>query len=191
MTVTIGRTMGPPFSFPVRRGPRPRAPLRDGDDSCIYIQMRPPLDPAALQAISAECACFNLRRAARAVTQEYDQALLPLGLRATQVTVLVAIARAPGAPAGRLAEALGMDKTTLSRNLTPLRRAKLIAPSAGADRRTRGMALTAKGTELLGRAIPLWEGAQDQVIQRVGTKGWASLRRDLASLTTSPSDRTV
>lgn len=141
------------------------------------------LDPAALRAITTECACFNLRRAARAITQEYDKVLAPLDLRATQLTLLVAIARYPGAPAGRLAEGLGMDKTTLSRNLTPLLRAKLVAPSAGEDRRTRGMALTHAGTELLARAIPRWEAAHTKVVQRVGVKGWASLRRDLAALT--------
>lgn len=163
--------------------------LRDRGYSCIYNDMSPSLDPAALRAMTTECACFNLRRAARAITQEYDRAVAPLGLRATQVTLLVAVAQANGVPAGRLADFLGMDKTTLSRNLAPLRRAKLVAPATGEDRRTRGMALTPKGVELLARAIPVWEGAQHRMLQRIGTKGWASLRQDLAALTASPSDQ--
>lgn len=160
-------------------------------NSCIYIYMTTPLDDATMRAISTDCVCFNLRRTTRAITQLYDQTLAGTGLRVTQVTLLVAVERAKGAPAGKLAEFLGMDKTTLSRNLAPLRRAKLVELRAGDDRRTRSLALTAKGIAALARAVPLWQKAQRSVIQQVGGEGWATLRRDLERLTTLTMDGIV
>ena len=80
-------------------------------------------DPAAIEAIATLCACRNVRRAARAVTGLYDRILAPTGLRATQVTLLVALEKAGPIPFTRLAGVLGMDRTTLTRNLEPLRRA--------------------------------------------------------------------
>ena len=67
----------------------------------------------------AACACANLRKAARVVTQAYDKALKPTGLRATQFTVIATLATEGDAPLTRLAEALVMDRTTLTRNLKP------------------------------------------------------------------------
>ena len=146
------------------------------------------LDQELLQAVSTECACFNLRRTTRAITQLYDQALAGSGLRATQVILLVALARAGGVPASRLTMILGMDKTTLSRNLLPLRRAKLIEDRAGADRRIKFIALTAKGTAALSRALPVWEGTQRRITTRLGAEQWTALRHDLERLTTIAKD---
>ncbi len=66
------------------------------------------------------CTCANLRKAARAVTQVYDQALRPTGLKATQFTMLATLSNRGDLPLSRLAEALVMDRTTLTRNLKPL-----------------------------------------------------------------------
>jgi DNA-binding transcriptional ArsR family regulator len=102
-------------------------------------------DPATLAEISTHCACFNLRRAARAVTQLYDHTLAPSGLRATQVTLLVALAKAGPVPFTRLASALGMDRTTLTRNLAPLERDGFVTQSPGADRRVKLVRITDAG----------------------------------------------
>ncbi|HJX86773.1 MAG TPA: MarR family winged helix-turn-helix transcriptional regulator, partial [Gemmatimonadales bacterium] len=83
------------------------------------------LDQQALLAMSTDCACFNVRKAARALTAFYDQVMAPTGLRATQGTLLVALARAGDIPVTRLAGILGMDRTTLTRNLEPLERDRL------------------------------------------------------------------
>ena len=77
---------------------------------CIYTYMPCSPDPV-IAAIATECACLNVRRTARAVTQLYDRTFAPLGLRATQVTLLVALERAGPVPFSRLAEALGFQTT--------------------------------------------------------------------------------
>jgi DNA-binding MarR family transcriptional regulator len=147
--------------------------------------MSPSLDKATLLAISTECACFNLRRASRAVTQLYDQTLGESGLRATQVSLLVALARAGAIPSSRLAEILGMDPTTLSRNLAPLRRAKLLTFTVGRpDRRVKLVALSANGEKTLAAAIPHWKAAQRRLTEALGLGNWTALRQELGRITT-------
>src|SRR6266851_5975842 len=68
------------------------------------------------------CACANLRRADRVVTQFYDAVLGPSGMRITQFTLLQALHHAPGISQKQLAELLEIDSTTLTRTLAPLRR---------------------------------------------------------------------
>ncbi len=138
---------------------------------------------ARLRTIGRDCTCHNLRKATRAVTQYYDSILQPSGLRATQVAVLTAAAIAGPAPIGRLAEQLGMDRTTLTRNLAPLEKSGLIcsgddATSSG-DRRARLVEITATGRKALARAMPLWEQAQSSLIGRLGTQRWRELLRHL------------
>src|SRR5215468_6052077 len=77
-----------------------------------------PIDSKAVQF----CACFNLRKTTRAITQFYNAILQPSGLLATQFTLLAILARDHPTPISALADALGMDRTTLSRNLKPLQR---------------------------------------------------------------------
>ena len=136
-------------------------------------------DPRVAQAAAA-CTCAKLRMAARAVTQAYDAALAPSGLRATQFTVLVALGHIGRAPLSRLAEALVMDRTTLSRNLRPLERDGLIATGlVDDDRRVREIRLTAKGRKALEKALPLWEKAQKRMREGLGHKRWQGLSDDL------------
>lgn len=137
---------------------------------------------AALEEISLRCACFNVRRAARAVTQLYDHALAPSGLRATQLTLLVALSRAGSIPFTRLAGVLGMDRTTLTRNLVPLERDGLVAQRPGADRRVKLVALTGKGSKALAAAIPLWRQAQEQITAGIGLERWEILRQDIQQI---------
>ena len=127
---------------------------------CIYTYMPSRAADSVIAAIATECACLNVRRTARAVTQLYDRTFAPLGLRATQVTLLVALERAGPVPFTRLADALGMDRTTLTRNLAPLQRQRLVSLRPGPDRRVRLAALTDKGRASLAAAVPLWEEAQ-------------------------------
>ena len=144
--------------------------------------MTTPLDPATLVAMSTECACFNVRKAARALTAHYDRVLAPTGLRATQGTLLVALARAGSIPVSRLAGILGMDRTTLTRNLEPLRRARLVAVRPGPDRRVKLAGLTEAGRKALAEAMPLWREAQRQVVEGAGAGRWDALRRELGRI---------
>src|ERR1700733_15531166 len=89
------------------------------------------------------CACANLRRADRVVTQFYDAALRPGGLHVTQFTLLQALYHAPEISQKQLAELLAIDSTTLTRTLAPLRRKGWLHSEAGADRRELRLSLTA------------------------------------------------
>jgi DNA-binding MarR family transcriptional regulator len=144
----------------------------------------PPLPPAAARArrVAWSCACFNARRAARAVTDYYDRALRPSGVTATQVSLLGAIAMTGPAPIQRLAETLDLDHTTLTRNLKLLDAAGWIAVRPGADRRERMIALSPAGESVLAGALPYWQAAQRRVQERFGPDRWRRLLDDLAEL---------
>ncbi len=125
------------------------------------------------------CTCFGLRKAARAVTQIYDRALKPSGLRATQFSLLFAAERSGPRAIGELAELLVMDRTTLTRNLKPLLDRGLLESVAGADRRRRPVAITAKGRAALARALPYWREAQARLAGSLGRSRWWRLLGDL------------
>ena len=137
---------------------------------------------AQLAEIAETCACLNARKAARAVTQLYDEVLQPSGLRATQFTLLVAIALAGEAPVTRLADALVMDRTTLTRNLALLERQGLVGIAPGTDQRTRMVTLTNQGRDALAKALPLWEQAQKRVVSGLGRNRWKTLLADLSDV---------
>ena len=125
------------------------------------------------------CACFNLRKAARAVTQLYDEVLAPSGLRGTQFSVLAVIAAAGSATMTELADTLVMDRTTLTRNLKPLLGRGLVERGEGEDRRQRPIAITAAGREALDQALPLWEKAQARIAGGLGAARWKGMVGDL------------
>lgn len=128
----------------------------------------------------ANCTCFNLRKAARAVTQNFDKAMRPSGLRATQFALLSMIAKMGPVGIKDLAKALVMDRTTLGRNLTVLQGRKLLDIGEGTDRRYRPISITNLGQEALDLALPLWEKAQTRMADRLGHDRWAQLHDDLA-----------
>lgn len=125
----------------------------------------------AARSITAECLCFRSRRLARLITRVYDEALRPLGLEGPQLTLLnaVAIGETKNAPMRVLADALGMEISTLSRNLKPLEgRGAVLIDRLPGDRRVRVAKLTAKGRALLEQAWPLWRKASNEL------QGWLS-----------------
>lgn len=136
-------------------------------------------DAAAI--IAEECLCFRARRVSRVLTRLYDEELRPLGLQATQLTVLAAIANmedVDGAAMSRMAAVLAMDLTTLSRNLRPLGKGGLVRiERATNDRRVRVARLTPAGRELLVRAAPAWRAVQDRVVAALGPELAEVLRR--------------
>ena len=141
------------------------------------------LDQETLLAMSTDCACFNVRKAARALTAFYDQVMAPTGLRATQGTLLVALARAGDIPVTRLAGILGLDRTTLTRNLEPLERDRLVVIRPGEDRRVKLAGITEKGRKTLSAAIPFWREAQRQIAEGTGAGRWTELRWELGRIT--------
>jgi DNA-binding MarR family transcriptional regulator len=125
--------------------------------------------------VSTECTASQLRRAARAISRIHDQTISSCGLRGTQFNVLVALSLFGEVPLLRLADRLGLERTTLTRNLRPLERDGLVRSTPGADQRVRLLSLTVEGRRILEQAMPLWEKAQRRVVGGLGTKRWHDL----------------
>ena len=128
------------------------------------------------------CACHRVRTAARAVTRAYDEALRSSGLRAPQLAILVATAAYDALSITALAEVMGMDRTTLVRNLRPLESEGLIAIGPEGRWRSRALEITKKGRSRLLEALPLWETAQRTLHGRLGDPGWDRVRSSLDDL---------
>lgn len=129
------------------------------------------------------CLCGTLRRTARALSQLYEEAIRPLGLRGTQLTILQVLGRAGEIPQGRLGEILAMDSTTLTRTLRIMQRQGWVAERRGKDRRERWLRLSTDGEAMLEKALPEWERIQAQVGRQLGAERWKTLL-DLANETT-------
>jgi DNA-binding MarR family transcriptional regulator len=146
----------------------------------------PASDPDTLRDLSAgiasTCAGFNLRRASRAVTQHFDHALAPVGLRTTQFTLLGALALAGPVSTNQLAVGLVVDRTTLTRNLRLLRDAGLVEAVPGRTGREIRFALSDEGRDALARAIPIWREAQGSIVTAFGEARWPTMVAELDRL---------
>jgi DNA-binding MarR family transcriptional regulator len=139
------------------------------------------VETAAIREVGRRCACFNLRRVTRAVTQLYDDFLRPTGLRVTQFSVLVALRNLDQATVNQLADKLVVDRTTLTRKLRPLQQAGFVRSRPGVDRRVREISLTAAGEDKLHQALPRWREAQSQMRRSLGRDRLERLLSDLAA----------
>lgn len=125
--------------------------------------------------IGRTCTCFNLRRASRIVTQKFDEHLRKVGVKPNQFTILMIAHVNKDILLTRMADFLGMERTTLTRNLSALERAELLTVRVGEDKRERLIRITSKGTALLEEAFPLWEKAQAEVVQTIGQEKFEKL----------------
>ena len=120
--------------------------------------------------------------AARAVTRLYDDTLRSVGLRATQLAVLAAVGGDEVVSIAGLAKFMGMDRSTLTRNLAPLEREGLIRVGNEGWRRSRTVEITRKGRSRLREALPFWEKAQATLRQKLGSRRWPVIMADLHDL---------
>ena len=120
--------------------------------------------------------------AARAVTRAYDDALRPVGLRATQLAVLIAVGIEGAVSITALAKLMGMDRLTLTRNLRPLEREGLVAVGLEGWRRSRTLEITNNGRTRLREALPHWKRAQDTLRRKLGDQNWTRVHDDLDQL---------
>lgn len=125
--------------------------------------------------IGKTCVCFNLRRAARQVTQRFDRTLRQSGLKANQFSILMVSYDQDGILLTRMAKILGMERTTLTRNLAFLERLEMVAIESGDDRRERRIRITENGAGLLEKALPLWQQAQHEIVELIGGDKWEGL----------------
>jgi DNA-binding MarR family transcriptional regulator len=114
-------------------------------------------------ARTRNCTCAALRRATRAVSSHYEAHFRGSGLRGTQFTILSVLAQAGPLPMTRLADQLGVERTTLTRNLTVLARGGLVAWTHETDGRVRKALLTKAGDTMLHKCLPRWLAAEASV----------------------------
>lgn len=124
---------------------------------------------------AAECACEGLRRAARAISRLYEEALAPFGLTATQFAILVATHLRGAVPLSRLAERLVLDRTSLYRAVRPMVRRGVLRIAPGRTGRERLAVLTGPGRRLIERALPAWEETQRRFVEALGPRAWSAL----------------
>jgi len=137
--------------------------------------------PAQTQRLSPlDCTCFRLRGAARRVTQIYGRHLAPTGLKISQFSLLGFICAEGPVSIGRLSELLSTDRTTLTRNLSPLLSAGLVERAHSGDRRRHALVATAAGRALFKRALPLWAAAEHEVRNALGARLTADLHGAIA-----------
>jgi len=130
-----------------------------------------------------ECFSFALRRAARTVSRQYDEALAPLALNNGQFSMLALLAELGPLRIHEVAETLAMDRTTVTAALKPLQRRKLVRVLvAGDDARAREAVLTPAGEALLNEAMPLWRAQQERLKKMLSAKDAEALRAQLARL---------
>ena len=124
-------------------------------------------DDLAKQALEV-CLCLQTRKASRSITQVFDHSLAPVGLKATQLSLLMVIQAQGPIAMGELANALVTDATTLSRTLKPLLGKDMVEFSiSSSDRRKKLVSLAEAGLLALEQALPLWQNAQTRVVRQL------------------------
>ncbi|HTV06522.1 MAG TPA: MarR family winged helix-turn-helix transcriptional regulator [Acidobacteriaceae bacterium] len=140
--------------------------------------------------ITLPCLCANVRRASRVLSQIYDDAMRPLGLRMTQASILQALSHTGETLQGDLADLLGLDSTTLTRSVGILRKRGWIKARKGHDRRERWLSLSRSGIAEYARIQPAWNAVQEQVRSKLGEESWRQLVRlstEVANLPVTPA----
>ena len=128
-----------------------------------------------LRLSPAECTCFRIRGAARRVTQIYSRHLAPTGLKISQFSLLGFVAAEGPISIGRLSDLLATDRTTLTRNLSPLLQGGLVERAMSGDKRRHELVATPDGRALFKRALPLWVAAEQEVRAAMGARLTADL----------------
>jgi DNA-binding MarR family transcriptional regulator len=116
------------------------------------------------------CLCTGLRQAAHAMTEIYDEALAPSGLKITMFRVIRRLSEAGKPTISELADIVELDRSSLGRNLKVLERDGLVTFLAGDDERSKVVQLTGKGKSALATALPLWRGVQKRMQSTLGTE---------------------
>jgi DNA-binding MarR family transcriptional regulator len=129
-----------------------------------------------------DCACFNVRKAARAITRFYDAVLEPSGLLGTQFSLLTVAHVSGELPITETADRLGVERTTLTRNLRVLETRGFIAVGPGKDGRTKSIQLTDAGRDALMKALPYWKKAQQTVVHDLGHVRFKTLMKELSAI---------
>ena len=142
---------------------------------------------SSIDTIARTCIAVRLRLLNRVVTSFYDDALRPLGLKVSQLNVLVVTAKLGLAQPAKVCDLLHLDTSTLSRNVERMRAKGWLEVVPGEDARTQPFRLTPQGKRLIEKAVPAWERAQRQAEQLLGEGGVALLTRAAGKLGAPPT----
>ena len=132
---------------------------------------------SSIDTISRTCIAVRLRLLNRVVTNLYDDALRPLGLKVSQLNILVVTAKLGLARPAQVCDLLQLDASTLSRNVKPLQAHGWLEVVPDEDARTQPFRLTPQGRRLIEKAVPAWEEAQRRATELLGDEGIALLNR--------------
>jgi DNA-binding MarR family transcriptional regulator len=125
------------------------------------------------------CVCFNLRWVTRAVTQFYDAEMRRHGIRPTQGSILAALVAKDSWNMAELSDWLGMERTTLVRNLRPLQRDGFVQAVGGGRGNRVELSITTKGRSQVEKLTPAWKSAQSVAVKTLGEKRWSAILSDL------------
>ena len=142
----------------------------------VYMHFMPgALDMSAME----NCICFNLRMVTRIVTKFFDAEMRRHGIRPTQGTILLALSAKPTWAMAELSDWLGMDRTTLVRNLRPLQRDELVGAVGGGRGGRVEVSITPKGRKKIAECLPAWRSAQSAAVDALGDERWSDILDDL------------
>lgn len=147
------------------------------------VPTAPALSKDELLEVAEGCACTAVRRTARSMTRAYDDAIRPSGLRVTQFALLVAAELGGGTlKLGQIADILGLERTTVTRDLRPLEKRGLVTVEPGEDRRARIVRVTEAGRRTMTDAMPRWRAAQAKVLAGDAAESWPRIAEGLGRL---------
>jgi DNA-binding MarR family transcriptional regulator len=144
---------------------------------------------SSITPVESPCNLFYIRRAARAVSRQYSAAMKSCGLQGTQFSVLSILNIAGSLSITELAKKMGLDRTSMSRNLAPLQQQGLVSVADESINRTRAVKITSEGKKAFRKALPLWRQAQAEFIEHMGpadTEVLLALLRRASAVDTEP-----
>jgi DNA-binding MarR family transcriptional regulator len=144
---------------------------------------------SSIDTIAKTCIAVRLRLLNRVVTNFYDDALRPLGLKVSQLNILIVTARLGLARPAQVCEILQLDTSTLSRNVKPLQAHGWLEVVPDEDARTQPFRLSPQGERLIEKAVPAWEEAQRQATELLGDEGIALLDKAAKKLGQAKAER--
>jgi len=147
--------------------------------------MSNPVPFETTRLVRDSCLCLHIQRAGRALARRFDEVLRPAGLTNQQFSLLMALNRPDPTPMRPVAKLLAMDRTTLTAALKPLERRGLVRiASSATDRRTRLLALTQVGEEVLADAVPIWRETHAAIESQLNGFAPDALRAALTAVST-------
>lgn len=137
------------------------------------------MDHIDFSVVPATCLMFNFREVCRTITQIYDEQLMAIGLHGTQYTLLVSLKFQEPQKLSSLAKSIGLDRTTLTRNLSFLENKGWIKYEKNADSRVKIVTLTKEGEKILELAFPIWENVQNMFLEKLGNENFNGILHNL------------